>query len=67
MKGGAGESPYIKIAFPYSMMKVIAIRITAACLAGSFSLYADTVSDQEVAVSSTGTYSVAGSPPFTFL
>ena len=59
MKGGAGESPYIKIAFPYSMMKVTAIRITAACLAGSFSLYADTVSDQE-AVSSTGTYCVAG-------
>lgn len=53
-------APYIKIAFPYSMMKVTTIRITAACLAGSFSLYADTVSDQEEAVSSTGTYSVAG-------
>ena len=53
-------APYIKIAFPYSIMKVTTIRITAACLAGSFSLYADTVSDQEEAVSSTGTYSVAG-------
>ena len=31
-------APYIKIAFPYSIMKVTTIRITAACLAGSFSL-----------------------------
>ena len=31
-----GGSPYIKFAFPYSMMKVTTILITAACLAGSF-------------------------------
>lgn len=53
-------SPYINFAFPYSMMKVTTILITAACLAGSFSLYADAVSDQEEAASSTGAYSVAG-------
>lgn len=60
MKDGAGGSPYIKFAFPYSMMKVTTILITAACLAGSFSLYADAVSDREEAASSTGAYSVAG-------
>lgn len=60
MKDGAGGSPYINFAFPYSMMKVTTILITAACLAGSFSLYADAVSDQEEAASSTGAYSVAG-------
>lgn len=60
MKDGAGGAPYINFAFPYSMMKVTTILITAACLAGSFSLYADAVSDQEEAASSTGAYSVAG-------
>ena len=55
-----GGAPYINFAFPYSMMKVTTILITAACLAGSFSLYADAVSDQEEAASSTGAYSVAG-------
>lgn len=54
MKDGAGGAPYINFAFPYSMMKVTTILITAACLAGSFSLYADAVSDQEEAASSTG-------------
>ena len=47
MKDGVGGAPYINFAFPYSMMKVTTILITAACLAGSFSLYADAVSDQE--------------------
>jgi len=42
------------------MMKVTAIRITAAFLAGSFSLYAGTIADQKIAASSTGAYSVAG-------
>ena len=41
-------------------LRILTILITAACLAGSFSLYADAVSDQEEAASSTGAYSVAG-------
>ena len=32
MKDGAGGAPYINFAFPYSMMKVTTILITAACL-----------------------------------
>ena len=41
-------------------MKVTTILTAAACLAGSFSLYADPAVDREEAASSTGAYSVAG-------
>lgn len=41
-------------------MKVTTILTAAACLAGSFSLYADPAADREEAASSTGAYSVAG-------